>query len=512
MSSIFQILATKASGTSIPKLDVEIIPVFQNSAKKIHWPKGTMPEALKAAVDRNTFTGAAKELEWVQRSNGKGALYVGLGSPKGLTGDAYAFNEWIDQVRQSGAMVYLWQKRTRLAVSATQVKDWESSSHGSPVIDRVIRAFLEGMALTAYEFDRYKSKAPKKPILSMKLHLVGNLAHWAPVVKDLHDVTEAITVTREWSNEPSNIGTPEFFAKSAVVFAKKFGLRAKVLTEADAKREKMGLFLGVGQGSDRDNRLVVLEYLPKSKRKGKTVALVGKGVTFDSGGISIKPAGGMEHMKHDMTGAATMFGAILLASRRKVKNHIVAVLAFAENMPSGSAIQPGNILQSRSGKTVEIINTDAEGRLVLADAIDYVHKWKPDVIVDAATLTGACGIALGKQCSALISNDDEVSNQLQKIAFENWERLWRLPAFPEYLDDMKSTVADLKNANDSRMAGTITAAMFLKEFVKKGVPWAHLDIAYTAYDMAQVPYYPKSGASGANVRTLAQFAGEFGSG
>ena len=214
-------------------------------------------------------------------------------------------------------------------------------------------------------------------------------------------------------------------------------------------------------------------------------------------------------MKHDMTGAATLFAATLLAAKLKVPNRVVTVLAFTENMPDGKAIQPGNILTARNGKTVEIINTDAEGRLILGDVLDYAHQFKPDAIVDAATLTGAVGIALGKHCSAILGNDENLIESLRRAGDNCGERLWQLPLYDEYFDDMKSEYADMKNSVNDSAGGTIRGAIFLKQFIKSGFKWAHLDIASLAWDLGHLPYFPKKGASGAFVRTLARFAADF---
>jgi leucyl aminopeptidase len=324
----------------------------------------------------------------------------------------------------------------------------------------------------------------------------------------------AIRVTRDWSNEPSNFGTPEYFAAEAKRLAKEYGLKCTILSEADAAKEKMGLFLGVGQGAEREGKIVVLEYTPKKsdkkpKKNVKTIAFVGKGITFDSGGISIKPSMRMEEMKHDMTGAATVMGAILLASEMKVENRIIAIMGFTENMPSGNAIQPGNVLVSRAGKTVEVINTDAEGRLILADLLDYAQDFKPDAIVNAATLTGAVTIALGKHCCGIMGNDEQLIGAVKRAGESSGERIWELPLFDEYFDDLRSDYADMKNSANDGLGGTIRGGIFLKQFIKKGVKWAHLDIAATAWGVTHFSYIPKKGASGIYVRTLAKFAADF---
>lgn len=256
--------------------------------------------------------------------------------------------------------------------------------------------------------------------------------------------------------------------------------------------------------------MVVLEYTPKKMSKSaKTLALVGKGITFDSGGISLKPGLKMEEMKHDMTGAATMISAMILAVRRGCPNKIVTVLAFTENMPSGTAIVPSSILKSRCGKTVEIINTDAEGRLILGDALDLAQDHKPDAVIDAATLTGAVGIALGQQACAVLGNDESLIQTIIQAGEDHHERAWQLPLFDEYFEDMKSDWADMKNAVNNPLGGTIRGAVFLKQFIREGTRWAHMDIAYTAHDVAHLAYCPKHGASGLHVRTLASLACDF---
>jgi leucyl aminopeptidase len=377
---------------------------------------------------------------------------------------------------------------------------------------RLVRAFAEGLVLGAYQFNKHKSKGDDYAGPSRLTFVTTDRALKATLDEQLarvRAIAEAVTVTRDWSNEPPNTGTPEFFAAEARRLGREYGLKVRVLNEADCKRERMGLFLAVGQGSEREGRVVVVEYSPKKARKGKTVSLVGKGITFDTGGISIKPAMKMEDMKHDMTGAATVMGAVILAAQWKVSNRVIGVMGFTENMPDGNAVVPGAVVKSRSGKTVEIINTDAEGRLILADLLDYAQDMKPDVMINIATLTGACGIALGKLCAGMMGNDDATMEALVRSGNSSGERLWQLPLWDEYFDDMKSDSADMKNVGDNPMGGTIRGGIFLKQFIRKGMPWAHLDIAYTGSNVGHLPYFPKRGASGQHVRTLAQFAADF---
>jgi leucyl aminopeptidase len=316
---------------------------------------------------------------------------------------------------------------------------------------------------------------------------------------------EGAFLARDLGNEPSNELYPAEFAERAKKLASTYGLKFNVLDEKALAKEKMGLLLGVGQGSDRPPRLIVLEYNPGKKAK-KTIAFVGKGITFDSGGISIKPSARMEDMKHDMCGSAAVVGAIVSAAILKLPVRIISVVAAAENMPDGRAICPGNILRARSGKTVEISNTDAEGRLVLADALDYTQDMEPDYIIDLATLTGAITVTLGKSCSGLMGNDAAFNRTVAAAAAASGERVWELPLFDEYFDDLRSEYADMRNSGDSPSHGTAKGAMFLLEFIRKGTKWVHLDIAAMAYGVSHIPYCPKKSSTGYGVRLLVELA------
>jgi len=492
--------------------DTDIVLVFEDASKKASRSHGSYFSTLDRFRKSKVFSGALRTAKSVQvvhnGADGDAAVFVGLGKAKD-------FDEERARVAGGTAWTSLMADRAR----GVRV-DADGAFAGAQIrSDRVkatlLAAFAEGMLLGAYRFDRHKTVSNGEPPAGPdRVNFVTRSSQLAKLLRgelaSVEPVGPAVNCARDWSNEPSNVGTPDYYAAEARRLAKEYHLKCRVLTEADAKRERMGLFLGVGQGSEREGRIVVLEYdPPRKKKKAKTIAFVGKGITFDSGGISIKPSKQMEEMKHDMTGAATVFAATLLAAKWKVPNRIVTILAFTENMPSGNAIQPGNILKSRSGKTVEVINTDAEGRLILADALDYAQEFKPDAIVDAATLTGAVSIALGKLCCGVMGNDERLVRDLRKAGDATGERIWQLPLFDDYFEDMKSDVADMKNSVNNGYGGTIRGAIFLKQFVKKGVSWAHLDIAATAWDLTHLTYYPKRGASGAYVRTLARFARDF---
>jgi leucyl aminopeptidase len=417
----------------------------------------------------------------------------------------------LEKARIAGGNAYLKIKssQSHSVTIAVDVLAQAASLTPGAQVDLTL-AFLEGFLLGHYRFDQYKSKPPNALKELSRVFVTCAQKHFLKVVGDqlplLVETVKAVNITRDWSNEPSNIGTPEYYANEAKKLARDNHLKFKVLGEKECKKENMNLFLAVGQGSHREGKVVVVEYLPKKKTKGsKKIALVGKGITFDSGGISIKPALKMEEMKHDMTGAATVMGALVLASKMNLPHHIIGVMAFTENMPSGHAIHPGNVVAARNGTTVEIINTDAEGRLILADALDYAQDFKPEIMINLATLTGAASICFGKYCSGVMGNSETLIDALKKASDESGERLWPLPLWDDYLEDVRSDVADLKNVGAAGQAGTIAGGIFLKQFVRKGVSWAHLDIANIANGLTHLSYVPKKGASGLMVRTLARY-------
>ncbi len=269
----------------------------------------------------------------------------------------------------------------------------------------------------------------------------------------------------------------------------------------------MGAFCSVARGSDEPARFIILDYKPHTKKTPPTIVLIGKAITFDSGGISIKPSQGMEEMKTDMAGGAAVLGAMQAAAALKLPVHVVGIVPATENMPSGHALKPGDIIKAMSGKTIEIITTDAEGRLILADSLTYAQRYKPAAIIDLATLTGACIIALGHAASGVMSTDEKLTKKIQAAAEATGEKVWPLPLYEEYAEQLKSDVADLKNSG-GRPAGAITAGCFLKEFAGT-IPWAHIDIAGTAWAAKPLPYTPK-GASGIGVRLLVELIEQWG--
>ncbi len=305
-------------------------------------------------------------------------------------------------------------------------------------------------------------------------------------------------------NQPSNLKTPASIADFAVEVASESGLRVEVWDEKKIQEENMGALWGVGMGSDNPPRFIVMEYVPPGTENDAPVALVGKGMSFDSGGYSIKTSVGMEEMKDDMSGAAVVIAAMSALKDLNIKKRVLGVVASAENMISGNAQRPGDIVIARSGTSIEVLNTDAEGRLILADALTWTGEQKPELIVDFATLTGAIGVALGQEGAGLFCNNDDLARNLETAGLETGEKLWRFPLWEEYDDYMKGNVSDLKNISSAKGAGSISASIFLRHFVPKGTPWAHLDIASVSH-VRDARLLTEHGATGFGVRLILDF-------
>jgi leucyl aminopeptidase len=365
-----------------------------------------------------------------------------------------------------------------------------------------IAAVVEGLLLGSYRFDRYKDQDGEKPRLR-SVTVLGSGRWDATAAKRALErgqiLAEATAWARDLVNTPAMDATPSYLASEARKMAKRYGLEVKVWAKAELERGGFGGILGVGQGSENEPRLIELRYKGGS---GPPVALTGKGITFDSGGLSIKDSKGMEWMKADMAGGASVLAAMMAIARLKPKVNVIAAVPSAENMPGGSAIRPGDVLRHRGGKTSEVLNTDAEGRLVLADALAYLSEKKPTVIVDTATLTGAMVMALGEELWGVMGNDATIVRDLLAAGKDAGEPGWELPLWSSYEKHIESNVAGVKNVG-ARGAGAITAGLFLKHFVDD-VPWAHVDIAGTAYAERPGDYWPK-GATGSPVRTLVGF-------
>jgi leucyl aminopeptidase len=421
-------------------------------------------------------------------------LLVGLGAERDASAEALraAAGTTVSQAsaRRAGsaALVVPALRRLRLAAEA--------------------QALAEGAILGSYRFDRYKTKGKEErtPLASLVLLAEpgADVRAARAALRVGKIVAESQNLARELSNQPPNALPPAELARAAQRTAREAGLRCRVFDVPQLRRMKAGGILAVGGGSSHPPRMIVLEHeAPGRGSRRPTVCIVGKGITFDSGGLSIKPAASMVSMKHDMSGAAAVIGCLRAAALLRLPLHVVGVIASAENMPSDTAYRPDDILTTMSGQTVEIGNTDAEGRIVLSDALWYAHReFEPQAIVDVATLTGACSVALGKWASAVLGTNERLIEALRRAGEATHERLWPLPLWPEHRESMRSEIADVKQTG-GRDGGTITAAAFLSYFVGDS-PWAHLDIAPTA-NVERAGPYQSVGATGVGVRLLVEF-------
>jgi len=453
--------------------------------------------ALTAAFQSKRFEGKLNQTFQQSVRGLMGAdsiLVVGLGKSKD------AKEEQIRQASGTGAKVAEKSRHHKITIfldekDAGKPAKSKKKKAGSPVA----AALMEGAQLGLYHFDQYKSLDKDNP--SSRIEEITILVPSKPKVKDYQTgveqaekLCEAVIATRDLMHHPSNTATPAFLAKAAQSMARKHKITCKILEKKDMEKLGMGSLLGVARGSHEPPRFIVMEY-KGGKAKDKPVVIVGKGVTFDTGGISLKPGGGMDEMKFDMSGGAVTIGTLQAAASLKLKVNVVGLVPATENMPGGSAIKPGDILTASNGKTIEVLNTDAEGRLILADALVYAQRYKPKVLIDLATLTGAVIFALGHQAAAAVGTDQKLIQKLIQCGDTTGERLWQLPLYEEFEKATKSDIADLKNiASPGVGAGTITGAAFLKPFTGD-FPWVHLDIAGTAWTSNEKPYVPKGGSA-----------------
>ncbi|HEV2419561.1 MAG TPA: leucyl aminopeptidase [Terriglobia bacterium] len=365
-----------------------------------------------------------------------------------------------------------------------------------------VKVLVEGAIMADYDADKYRSdRKPDRRIDHFELiaDAAKTRKEEIAAIEQGRVIGESANFTRDLVNEPSNLMTPTILAGRAQEMAKEFGLESKVLGTEEIRALKMNAFWAVAQGSGEPPRLIMLRYTPPDAPAAPVIGLVGKGITFDTGGISIKPAASMEEMKTDMAGGATMLGVMRAIAQLKPKVRVIAVVPATENMPGGKAFKPGDVITAMSGKTIEILNTDAEGRLVLADALHYAKQQGATILIDAATLTGAVTIALGNITTGVFSNNKEWAGRVLASAAATGERMWELPVDDDYRDYYKSSIADIANTG-GRYGGAITAAMFVGEFAGD-TPWVHLDIAGTRWNYEEKPYLAK-GPSGHPVRTL----------
>ncbi len=413
-------------------------------------------------------------------------FFVGLGKKSKHT---------LEKTRRAAAKLLGQAKSLRVASAAVRLE----SFRGVFSAEETAGALVEGARLSDYRFEKYKSSpSPSRDLDTFLLIAKGDKVQKA--VAEAEIISEGVLFTRDLANEPANIMTPVKLAQSAKEMAAKNGLRCRVLGKKEIEALKMGGLLGVSQGSVYPPQLIILENKVKT---GAPVVLVGKGITFDTGGISIKPSNDMDKMKFDMCGAAAVIGAMKVVANLKLPVRVIGITPVCENMPGSRAQRPGDIIRCLNGKTVEVLNTDAEGRLILADALAYAQRFKPRAVVDIATLTGSCAATFADLATGLMGTDTDLVKRLKEAGEKTGERCWELPLWEEYLDLIKATYADIQNIS-KKSAGTITAGMFLREFTD-GKPWAHLDIAGTAWNEGGPKALSPIGATGVGVRLFVEF-------
>lgn len=450
-------------------------------------------QAAAELISSGDVTGKIFEASWLHKPAGlkaKRLLLIGGGKAKNFSSTEL-------------------RKVAGAAVRALKPRSLRSLAFGVPeqaAAEDAVKAVIEGALVGNFDPDTYKSDRKDQSVNSLTVVASGNQTALQKAMDEARIIGESQNFTRELVNEPSNRMTPTILGKRAQEMCKEVGLKCEVYGADKIKELKMGAFWGVAQGSDEPPALIVMRYEPAGAAEKPVLGLVGKGITFDTGGISIKPADGMEKMKYDMAGGATMIGVMRAIALLKPKVKVIGIVCATENMPSGKAQKPGDIQTAMSGKTIEIINTDAEGRLVLADGLCYARQLGCTHLIDAATLTGAVVVALGYANAGVFASDDNMYQKFSQAAGDAGEKMWRLPLGDEYLEAMRSQIADLQNTG-GRWGGASTAAAFLQEFAED-TPWIHLDIAGTAWMEDSKPWIAK-GPSGIAVRSLIEFARDF---
>jgi leucyl aminopeptidase len=455
---------------------------------------------IESAAAQGALTGAANETLFFREAGLSGArhlLAVGLGDGRELEHEA---------LRQAAAAALAALKQAKCQSASLAL---DSLPHNSLPADLTTQAIAEGLALANYAFDEFKEKKGEGEPVAVERIVLVSASKAKPYENGIAvgtTLAECVNFARWLGDRPGNRMTPTNLADEAVKAAKGTKLKVNVWDRARIKSEKMGSFLSVALGSSQEPRFIIMEYNGLASGK-KPICFVGKGLTFDSGGISIKPSSGMEEMKYDMCGGAAVIATMLAIARLKLKVNAIGLVPATENMPGPGANKPGDIVVARNGKSIEVNNTDAEGRLILADALVYACEQDPSLIVDAATLTGAMVVALGNTHTGFFTRNDKLAEKIQRAADGSGEWVWRMPLTDFHVRDMRGTYADLSNISSGKGAGSATAAAFLEQFVDRDVPWAHFDIAGTAWHAGErLPYCPRKGATGAIVRTFVELA------
>ncbi len=455
-----------------------------------------LKKCLKAgdfkARENETFVDYSEEA--TKNFQAKRVLFVGLGKRGKLT------DKKKDIFREVGGTILQFCRTVKATAICMQISHLEKKG-----MDDIASYTIEGMLLADYSFATYKKVEDDKKykgLRELRLLTDGKTGVLRRKLEDIRVIAESVKQARDMANEPGSNWTPDSFAKYAKALSVDDLVTCTVLGKKQLQSLGMGGILAVNRGSGVDPKLVIVEY--KAGKKAKTVLLVGKGLTFDSGGISLKPSAGMEEMKHDMCGGAAVLATMNWVKKRKPACNVVALIPATDNMPGKDALKPGDIIRHYNGSTSEVVNTDAEGRLILGDALSYgIEKYSPDCVIDLATLTGAVIVALGHHNTGLFTNDESLFQMISEAGAEVGEPVWRLPLGKQYAKQIESKVADIKNTG-GRDAGSITAAQYLSHFIDE-VPWAHMDIAGTAWNFTKKTYVPGAGASGGSVRTLIEF-------
>ena len=464
-------------------------PVLTRAAQRVDRASGGFLGAAIRRGDLGTRTGATLLLHRVPGIAAERVLVLALGETKEFDENAYreCVRAAANALRETGAAT------ATLALVEVKV--------GRRSLEWKLRQAVLGFRDAFYRFDQLKTrkKAPASALAAVTIAMPGPRAgaQAANALKEAVATADGVELARTLGNLPANICTPAYLADEARKIARRFRLEAEVLDARDMEKLGMGALLAVTKGSRQPPKLIILRYRGAARQK-RPVVLIGKGITFDTGGISLKPAAEMDEMKFDMSGAGSVLGAIHALAAMRAPVNAIGMVAACENMPDGNATRPGDVVTTLSGQTVEILNTDAEGRLVLCDALTYAERFEPDAVLDIATLTGACVIALGHVASGLFSNDDKLAAEIAAAGDDSWDRAWRMPVWEDYQEQLRSNFADMANIG-GRPAGSVTAACFLSRFARK-LRWAHLDIAGTAWKSGR-----DKGSTGRPVPLLVRF-------
>ncbi|MEW6602115.1 MAG: leucyl aminopeptidase [Nitrospirota bacterium] len=474
-------ISVKNTKETFTSCDVLILPLSENQGFKPYRDVDKALEGLPGKIlSSGEFSGKHGQMSLLHtqgRIKPERVLLAGLGQEKEITAE---------RLRQAGG-------KTASYIRSLGIRNACLSTRTIGPLRISPSAFLEGCLLSDYRFEKYRKDDDRRGLKNITVLSGKDIGRQ---IKWIESAAKAVHLARDLVNTPSNDMTPSVLVRAARSLKK---VSVKVIERKQAEALGMGAYVSVAKGSMEPAKFIVITYKGKNVRP---VALVGKAITFDSGGISLKPSEGMEKMKYDMAGGAAVLGVLQAAAELRLPLHIIAVLPATENLPGGSASKPGDVVKSLDGKTIEIISTDAEGRLALADAIGYVKKFRPSAIIDIATLTGACSIALGNEAIAMMGNNDTLMEKMKKASEETAEYVWQMPVFDSYKEYIKGDIADLKNSG-GRSGSLVTSACFLKEFAGD-VPWVHLDIAGTAWTDKDRPYIPK-GATGIGARLLLNF-------